>query len=403
MTSNDIIETKTFPILYGVDKNKKIKQWNIKVTKYDNYSELIYSYGYNTGKKVECRQTISKGKNIGKKNETTHFEQAILEAQSKWDKKQDIDKYQIDIIESNDTDVKNIKSNTIGSEVTHTLLPMLAQDYKKHMKKITFPCFIQPKLDGYRMIYNSVSKTVTTRTGKDFKILYETELYKELIKIPYSLDGELYVHDKTFVFENYGILRKTKNLTKNDHELLNRIEYHVYDIPDEKLSYNERKQILESLNFISKIKLVNTIKCDEKKEIDNHHEIFVKDGYEGSIVRNSNALYKCKYRSYDLLKYKDFDDGEYKIIGFTSEKDTSVNKETNGLLVVWICNTTDNKKFNVRPKGTEEERKELYKNADTYINQMLWVKYFGLTENGIPRFPTTVRDTFTEYIRNTII
>jgi hypothetical protein len=38
------------------------------------------------------------------------------------------------------------------------IFPMLANDFNKRKDKISFPLFVQPKLDGYRMIYNSKTK-----------------------------------------------------------------------------------------------------------------------------------------------------------------------------------------------------------------------------------------------------
>jgi hypothetical protein len=55
-----------------------------------------------------------------------------------------------------------------------------------------------------------------------------------------------------------------------------------------------------------------------------------------------------------------------------------------------------------RPKGTREERKELYKRGSQFIGRKLQVKYFELTEAGIPRFPTTKSESYTTYIRDTI-
>ena len=39
--------------------------------------------------------SINNGKNIGKKNQTSHFEQAISEAESKWKTKQEKENFQI--------------------------------------------------------------------------------------------------------------------------------------------------------------------------------------------------------------------------------------------------------------------------------------------------------------------
>ena len=43
--------------------------------------------------------------------------------------------------------VDKIPSNSSGM-----FLPMLAHSFDKHSKKIKFPCWVQPKLDGVRML-----------------------------------------------------------------------------------------------------------------------------------------------------------------------------------------------------------------------------------------------------------
>lgn len=377
-----------FENLYGLDKSNKIKEWTIKVLDMNLYSLIIYTYGYLTGKKTKCKMTIQKGKNIGKKNETSHYQQAILDAKSKWNKKKDIDGYIVDLNKLK----QNIKNNINEGKLESSKNPMLAQDFKKYEHKVIYPCYIQPKLDGYRMIYDNILKTCLTRTGKMYNMILKTELFEELKKIPYSLDGELYVHDSEFKFEQYGVLRKQKNLTEKDIEVINKIEYHVYDIVNENEIFENRlnilKKIFEEKQFI-KIKFVETNICNCKDDIIKNHKIYTDNKYEGSIIRNSLGIYKCKFRSFDLLKYKDFDDGEFQIVNYTYEKDITGNNKN---LIVWTCKTMENKEFNVQSKGTREERHELYKNAEKYIGKKLWVQYFGLTNDNIPRFPKTLRE-----------
>ena len=391
-----------YPILYGMDKKNKIKEWRIEVFDKGSYSIVEWKYGYIDSKKIEYQLRVDMGKNIGKSNETTHYHQALLEARSKWNKKKDMEGYKEDMNEVKIIEILNkieIKDEIVYKGVIY---PMLAQEYKKHIKKVVYGCYIQPKLDGYRMLYNNNSKKMTTRTGKDYKILYNTELFKELEGINYTLDGELYVHDKDFNFEIYGVLRKQKGLTEEDKKNLDKIEYHVYDIVDLKRTYEERMIILSELfknNSFKKLKNVKSEKCNTNDDVERWHKEYIENNYEGSMIRNARGMYKCKYRSYDLLKKKDFDDGEYEIVDITSESDS----KTMDKLVVWVCKTGCGQIFNIRPKGNETERKMLYKeNPKKYIGSKLWVKYFGLTENGIPRFPSTKTDSYTSYIRNTV-
>ena len=106
------------------------------------------------------------------------------------------------------------------------------------------------------------------------------------------------------------------------------------------------------------------------------------------MVRNQNSLYKYKHRSYDLQKVKRFLDDEFKIIG---GKD-GTGRETG--LVIFRCSTPNGLEFDVRPRGTHEERAVIFKNLADYIGKHLTVRYQELTDDGRPRFPVgiAVRD-----------
>lgn len=364
----------TFNKLYKKDKSGKVRDWNIEVVRYDDYSLIITTHGLD--RKVESTLRIDGGKNLGKSNETNHYTQAVQEAQSKWTKKRET--YTDQMEAQNENEFK---------------LPMLANKFKD----VTFPCFIQTKLDGYRCIYNSIKGSISSRQGKSFDIVKNTIiLMDELRQLNnYIFDGELYIHGD--LFENLGILRK-KKLTNDDILKLENIEYHIYDIIDEKLGYSERLKILEQLiKGFTRIKLISNYKVNNMEELNKKHAENIKNGYEGSIIRTLNGKYKCDGRSNDLLKHKDFQDAEYPINSYTVDKENCI---------IWVCKN-GNIEFSVRPKGTREERQALYKecleNFDKYKNRNLWVKYFELTSFNVPRFPTTARNTVSEYIRDEII
>jgi len=426
-----MINSQVFETLYGYDVKGKMKNWSIIVTDNGDHSVIKTDFGYVNGKMTTSLQTINTGKNIGKKNETTHYEQAISEAKSKWKKKSE-QGYSTNATNNNATNNNATNNNATNNNATNNnatnnnatnnnarktendtdveniiTFPMLAQDYHKQKSKLVYPAYIQPKLDGYRMLYNSKTQYCNSRQGKEFGIIRQTDLYKELTKITgeFVLDGELYLHNG--IFEHLGILRK-KKLSKDDIQKINQIEYHVYDIVLPETCYEQRYQILiglfEKLDS-QKIKLVLTKVIFSEQELKNSHLEFIKDNYEGSIVRNKAGKYRCKARSSDLLKYKDFEDAEFKIVDFTFEKDTSKDNEN---LVVWICeiesstSVQQGTRFNIRPKGTRQERQELYKRGSEFIGKLLQVKYFELTENQVPRFPTTKSESYTTYIRNIV-
>lgn len=79
-----------FPTLYGRSTTGKIKQWNVSVDNLeDGSASITVIHGYSDGKKQQDYKVISSGKNIGKANETTPYEQACSEARSALNKKRD--------------------------------------------------------------------------------------------------------------------------------------------------------------------------------------------------------------------------------------------------------------------------------------------------------------------------
>jgi DNA ligase-1 len=90
------------------------------------------------------------------------------------------------------------------------------------------------------------------------------------------------------------------------------------------------------------------------------------------------------------LKYKEFMESEYKIVGF----DEATGRDSG--TVIWKCTTPDGDIFNVRPRGSIKERRDLFMNGTTYIGKWLTVIYQELSERNIPRFPVgkCIRDSY---------
>lgn len=91
---------------------------------------------------------IKVGKNIGRSNETTPVEQAISEAQTKINSQ--LKKGYVESLEETSKPV----TNQLGQP-----LPMLATPIDK-VKNITYPCAVQAKLNGYRLLAAIVDSKV---------------------------------------------------------------------------------------------------------------------------------------------------------------------------------------------------------------------------------------------------
>ena len=356
----------TFPILYALSSNGKAKEWEIKVRhNEDKTCTIVRKFGYIDGKMQTSEKHITSGKNIGKKNETSIEEQALNESKSLW--------------------VKQVQKGYSESLETkqQVPLPMLAHDYTKRGKDIKLPCFVQPKLDGVRMIAVKTNSGINlySRNGKE--IHHMEHIVKDLNNVlpddpNVYIDGELFTFDLKFE-EISGLCRTSKKLDNNRFK----IKFHVFDIfdlskPDE--NNDSRMKKLCELQSTSNITIVRTTSIKNTGQIQEMHDKFVEDGYEGLILRNIQGKYSPNYRSKDLQKLKAFQDKEYEICGGHEGQGEDVGT------VIFQCKDINDNKFYVRPRGTREIRKEYWTNLATYVGKKLSVRYQNMTEYGVPRF-----------------
>lgn len=369
-----------FPTLYGKPSSgDKIKIWKLEVV--DDYTQAIVrrTHGYEGYKETISERIITEGKNKGRANETTYLEQAINEAKSLYK--------------------KQIETGYSTSKTIDVLpLPMLAVDYNKRGHSIAKDFALQAKLDGIRMICHCKDITFYSRTGKIVTNIthINDEIGRLFEKMPYEyIDGEFYSHDLPFETIS-GLFRKQK-LTENDKNTLKQLSFHIFDCftPSNTDTFSTRYDVLKksfkSLKF-QYLELVDSIfftNCiDVKKEVTNQHNIFVAKGFEGIMVRNSQSPYHVSSRSKDLQKYKEFCDDEYYITGGLEATGNDAGT------VIFSCVTKDNQSFNVRPRGSREQRRNWLEDIDTIKGKTLTVRYQELSENGVPRFPVgiTIRD-----------
>lgn len=377
---------KEFPILYDTTASGKIKEWHIWVVEEKGMGVIYTEYGLEEGKKTLIKKEIEKGKNIGKKNETTPFEQAVVEANAKWNKQKD---------RGNVENKKDLSTIHIS--------PMLAKEYTKDKNKIKYPAFTQRKLDGVRC-FASLDKDgnviLVSRTGKEFYHMnHIRDEIKGLLKNSLYLDGELFNPDITF--ENIvSIVRKELELTPVEAKEEKQIQYHVYDYVDltnMELTFEERisnlNKFFKKTKKLKYIHLLDTDTVDNEEELMKIHKKYMKEKYEGTMIRNKEGKYKFgPTRSNDLIKLKDTQDTELKIINYTEGEGTEKG------LIMFVCeielNNGTKTTITIRPKGTKEQRSEWFKKGKSFINKYLTVKYQEKTDDGNLRFPVgiTVRD-----------
>lgn len=365
-----------FPTLFKMNtQGNKWMVWKVDVVKTETGVCVIKrNHGHEDGKRTFSEKKIIKGKNIGKRNETTIFQQACNEASSMWTKQKDIHKY---------------SENKECVVVKHPQ-PMLAHSFDKQFTKIKYPCYTQPKLDGVRMICND--SVCISRTGKEFALeplkYIMNDIQLLITRNPsmkdYYFDGELYTPDLHFE----DIVGACRANIKPDESKFKRLNYHIYDIiptneHNTNDTFSDRYGVLESIfnDEYSFIKLVHTDTINSKSEIFEKHDEYASSHYEGIMIRNCAGIYQ-QSRSYNLQKYKHFSDEEYEIVDV---KEATGNDAGTAILQ---CTTKEGTTFWVRPKGSREYRASLLSND--VIKKMLTVRFQNLTDKGIPRFPVGI-------------
>ncbi len=371
--------------LYKKDSKGKIREWSIHVEG-NSYWTVT---GQKDGKMITHQPKYTVGKNIGKSNETTPEEQAVLEAQSHWQKRVDKGYHEdLELVSQDKTD-----------EIFY--VPQLAQEYKEIK---SWPVYVQPKLDGIRCIIRLENGEIVgrTRNGKVLECIDHIidQLKECFVEDPeLILDGELYNHELRNDFNKITSLVRKKRSPEALEAAKSLIQYWVFDAPrvydfDESVRFRTRNFGLISLleghcfdyddGMTNYIVNVQTKHCYNTQTLDEWHNTFLNDGYEGSIVRR-NAPYENK-RSKNVLKRKEFFDSEYLVLDVVEGIGNRVGTAGN-----LVCRDTETEKeFHSNIKGTFEYLTEILENKDDYIGKLVTVKYFQLTPDGVPRFPFAI-------------
>ena len=79
--------------LYAIDKNGKTKIWSASAVMEAERAVAIVTFGLNGGKMQEARREYIAGKNLGKKNETSAWQQCVSETERKWRDKMEKEGY----------------------------------------------------------------------------------------------------------------------------------------------------------------------------------------------------------------------------------------------------------------------------------------------------------------------
>lgn len=190
--------------------------------------------------------------------------------------------------------------------------PMLARTVGPKYNR--FPCFVQPKLNGIRALFQDgvfqSRDEKLWKTGILDHLTAQLSWCTELI-----LDGELYVHGWRLQRINGAIAVNRKEPIEDTYH----VQYHVFDVVDPTKTFSNR--FLRIFNAIRDaelpgIRAVHTAQVWLEEEVDLHFLAAVRAGYEGLMLR-PDLPYEIDKRSKGLWKKKSWEDGEYECFAVT--------------------------------------------------------------------------------------
>lgn len=380
--------------LYAYSSKNKIKMWKAFLQPVSNSSHIniIIEWGYKDQAFQQKIKTVTKGKNIGKTNETTVQEQAELELKYLYTKQFDSG-YTLNI----DDYVKPVSC-------------MLAHKYKDRKHTIVWPeetetdsaslLYVSPKLNGIRLnIFIDDAGKITkyqSRSGKLFKNLHHigNDLVNSNLK-NVVLDGELYTHDIPFEViaslinsDDYVQIESEGNTYKTED-----IKFYVYDVillDDLNAEFYKRYDyILSNVPSTSNVNILQNYTIHSEEQLKQKFNVFMEQGYEGLMLRVPTGIYECDKRSNNLLKYKVMEQDEFLIHSiYIAENDP--------LKVQIVCvnkfvedETSPHRYFNISSlKGNKNTNYSKYfENKDMLEHKAyLTVDYQALSEYNVPLF-----------------
>jgi DNA ligase-1 len=368
---------KHLPTLFSRTSTGAIQQWTVQI----DGDKFRVESGQTDGKKVLSEWTVCEAKNVGRANATTPSEQALSEAQAKWDKKVKL---------GYTTDVTKIDSSTSFVE------PMLAKDFDDYRAKMDWKSglIVQNKYNGVRCVATYDGDRVVLKSRKGEEWISVPHINKDLEKFfeqfpDAVLDGELYNYDlRQKLNELTKLVRKTKNISDADlRKSEDMVRYYIYDgydfgpATDVCVKYSSRKARIDELlpKYSKYYRKVDDVVVYSQAELDKIYNKFLDDGEEGAIVRIPYSPYENK-RSKMLLKYKPEDDDEATIIDI-------IEGTGNWAGTAKTCTLEwKGKKFDATFKGTYEQAVDRLKHKKDWIGKTVTFLYTGLTGLGVPNY-----------------
>ena len=288
---------------------------------------------------------------------------------------------------------------------------MLAQDAKKHLKKLVGKCLVEYKFDGVRVItlVHDGKVTMYSRNGKVLtNFPHITKAFNKMELEDCMLDAEVMSEDFQSLMKQ--VTRKDDAKTEDAYlAIFDALPLEEWEVGKGKLDILHRKRYLDNLFSYSYLNLlhINKISCieivsfefvdldteDGQAKFAQMNEEALDKGYEGLMVKPIQGLYENK-RSSAWLKVKPLIEVTLKVVAVNE----GVGK-AKGMVGALVAEGEDDGKFyrvNVGTGLSDQQRKEFWKQRDELIGQLVEIQADMATQNQkdedwslrFPRFKT---------------
>lgn len=275
---------------------------------------------------------------------------------------------------------------------------MLCQPLDEHNLdrnfKLCDQMLVQPKLDGVRawvdwvdgepLLISSQGHTITSVPHINLAL----KKLRDITGVEHNYDGEIYSHGLAFE----EIISRAKRTTELHCDYAT-LQFHIFDYKSSapqgertfyldkvELDWDEADdpELHFALNFVPTM-------LATRRQIEKYLDGFVRDGYEGIIVRNPLAPY-VETRPFTILKWKPSKKDWYKITAV--EEAFSENGSPLGRVGAFVCTDSYGNTFRCGPGlgATHSVASELWSKREELIGQYAEVYYQNLTTKGVPRF-----------------
>jgi ATP-dependent DNA ligase len=383
--------------LYKKDSKGKIRQWTVEVTGFVGEYGIATTDGIVGGKIKDPVVKAAIPNNLYK----TSLLKADAMMQSAIDKK-----LRSNYFES----IEEIKDEDILFMPTGCPSGMIWEEFKDK-SHVVYPALASEKLDGSKMYSTWRENRVflNTRSAiEHFNFIHIQEALSDFYdeNPRYVLDGEAYNHEYAERFEELQSIFRKQNPTPEQRQLSKGVaKFYIYDVVDldrPNMPAKDRQVLLEDIfhgyfNGIDCLVHWGSIIVDSEEEYDNFHEKAMDDGYEGSVLKISDAPY-VQRKNKNVMKRKPKFDCEFMITDVIEGTGTSDGMAASVVIDLSTCANMNSTHETLLEKVWKQESgmakgwnhkmlKEMLENKDDYIGQMGTIEYGGITAYGKLRFP----------------